>query len=467
MTSDLEFAAHLRDRLEVIAPDVAVDTSVVVRGGRRRQRVTALGSVAATTLVLAGGGWVAASVVQVPTPVPGESPDEWTAPAWFAEQAAQRAAFRDSLQACVDARGWAITVDEWGGGDHPSPRRRRWTGSSRTSTTAREASDVTSRNVDSETNTRNLYPMLVDTWECVVHLGYDVPPPPSEDELVRQYETDGPSEPIWTPYGDLMEAQLRAGHGGARSDLPPAVVSRHPRRNPSVAILVHRNRTFRLGDELLVRLPSAAGYAEAVAKEQRWLPVLAQHLPLPIPAPVAVGVPGQGYPWPWSVYRWLPGDSADAAPPEDLTRFAVDLAAFLTALQRAPGPGPEPGAHNWWRGGPVGHYDHETRHALEVLAGEVDVAGRHRGVGGRADVGLGRAGRLVARRRRHREPPGERRRPERRHRLRYLRLGRPLLRPGDRLDRLRRPVARRLPSERSTRTRRCGRERGGGRCGRR
>ena len=57
----------------------------------------------------------------------------------------------------------------------------------------------------------------------------------------------------------------------------------------------------------------------------------------------------------------------------DLVRFAVDLAAFLTALRRAPGPGPAAGAHNWWRGGPVSHYDDETRHALDVLAGEVDV----------------------------------------------------------------------------------------------
>ena len=35
------------------------------------------------------------------------------------------------------------------------------------------------------------------------------------------------------------------------------------------------NRTYRLGDDLLVRLPSAAGYAAAVAKEDRWLPRLA------------------------------------------------------------------------------------------------------------------------------------------------------------------------------------------------
>jgi hypothetical protein len=216
MTSDQDFAAHLRDRLEVIAPDVGVDTSVVVRGGRRRQRVTALVSVAATSLVLAGGAWVAASAVQVQTPPPGGSTDEWTAPAWFAEQAEQREAFRTSLQACVDARGWEITIDEWGGGDH---------GFTEKSELDRFVADVDdcSRSlgrhvgdVDPDTTTRNFYPLLVDTWECVVHLGYDVPPPPSEDELVRQYETDGSSGPIWTPYGELME---RLGTAPDREEL--------------------------------------------------------------------------------------------------------------------------------------------------------------------------------------------------------------------------------------------------------
>ena len=35
------------------------------------------------------------------------------------------------------------------------------------------------------------------------------------------------------------------------------------------------NRTFRLGDAMAVRLPSAECYAEQVDKEQRWLPWLA------------------------------------------------------------------------------------------------------------------------------------------------------------------------------------------------
>lgn len=43
------------------------------------------------------------------------------------------------------------------------------------------------------------------------------------------------------------------------------------------------NTTFRLGDDLSVRLPSADYYTAQVDKEHRWLPFLAEHLPLPIP----------------------------------------------------------------------------------------------------------------------------------------------------------------------------------------
>ena len=65
------------------------------------------------------------------------------------------------------------------------------------------------------------------------------------------------------------------------------------------------NRTFRLGERMTVRLPSADGYALQVDKEQRWLPILAPQLPLPIPTPVARGAPGEGYPHAWSVHSWL------------------------------------------------------------------------------------------------------------------------------------------------------------------
>jgi aminoglycoside phosphotransferase (APT) family kinase protein len=94
------------------------------------------------------------------------------------------------------------------------------------------------------------------------------------------------------------------------------------------------NRTFHLGAQMTVRLPSAAAYSLQVEKEQRWLPRLAPHLPLPIPVPLAMGQPAAGYPWHWSVYRWLDGEIATIERIADLGQFAINLAQFLIALYR-------------------------------------------------------------------------------------------------------------------------------------
>ena len=134
------------------------------------------------------------------------------------------------------------------------------------------------------------------------------------------------------------------------------------------------NRTFRVGELFAVRLPSAEGYAAAVAKEQRWLPVLAPRLPVPIPVPVARGRPGCGLPWPWSVYRWLPGEPARADRIPNPAGFAAELAAFLAALQSLDATaGPAAGPHSFWRGGPLSRYDPETRATAAALASVLDV----------------------------------------------------------------------------------------------
>ncbi|GAB3435626.1 aminoglycoside phosphotransferase family protein [Flindersiella endophytica] len=132
------------------------------------------------------------------------------------------------------------------------------------------------------------------------------------------------------------------------------------------------NRTFHLGSELSVRLPSAESYALAVEKEHRWLPVLAPRLPLPVPVPLAMGVPGEGYPYQWSVYRWLDGEPASLGNIADLTSFATGLAEFLIALRQiSPAGGPAPGLHNWYRGGPVATYGGLAQDALEALDGRI------------------------------------------------------------------------------------------------
>lgn len=133
------------------------------------------------------------------------------------------------------------------------------------------------------------------------------------------------------------------------------------------------NRTFHLGEDMSVRLPSTGACAPQVDKEHRWLPGLAPLLPLPIPVPLARGVPAHGYPWPWSVYRWLEGEAAAVGRVPDLLEFAVALARFLAALQQVdPSGGPPPGPHNFYRGGPLTVYDAETRQATATLSDELD-----------------------------------------------------------------------------------------------
>ena len=133
------------------------------------------------------------------------------------------------------------------------------------------------------------------------------------------------------------------------------------------------NKTFRLGDTMLVRLPGSFRYVAQVEKEHRWLPKLRPHLPLPIPFPLGLGAPGEGYPWPWSIYSWIDGDRLRVDRLQDLGRFAKDAAKFLMALHAIDAcDGPLGGAHNFHRGGSLMVYDTETRNSIAILAGEID-----------------------------------------------------------------------------------------------
>ncbi len=135
------------------------------------------------------------------------------------------------------------------------------------------------------------------------------------------------------------------------------------------------NRTYRLGEDMTVRLPTAASYAPAIAKESRWLPKLAPALPIPVPTIVADGAPGFGYPFPWSVRRWIPGETADRADIDNTTDFAVAIAEFIRALHRCDTTAaPMAGVHSFHRGHSPSVYDQQTRHCLDMLTGHVDTA---------------------------------------------------------------------------------------------
>jgi aminoglycoside phosphotransferase (APT) family kinase protein len=74
------------------------------------------------------------------------------------------------------------------------------------------------------------------------------------------------------------------------------------------------------------------------------------------------------------VYRWLAGEHTTTDRVADVDRFATDLAGFLGALYEIdPVGGPEPGEHNFFRGGPLAVYDSETREAISALKADIDV----------------------------------------------------------------------------------------------
>lgn len=135
------------------------------------------------------------------------------------------------------------------------------------------------------------------------------------------------------------------------------------------------NRTYRLGDALSVRLPSAVGYVPAVEKEQRVLPYLAAHLDVAVPEPVGLGVPGEGYPFPWSVRRWIDGRVVATVADLDHERFGREVGAGLRQLRAVPAAdGPAAGPHSFHRGAHPSVYGSEVVAALDALGGSVDRA---------------------------------------------------------------------------------------------
>jgi aminoglycoside phosphotransferase (APT) family kinase protein len=133
------------------------------------------------------------------------------------------------------------------------------------------------------------------------------------------------------------------------------------------------NALYRLGADMVVRLPRIHWAVGQAAKEQRWLPRLASHLPLAIPQPLALGEPGAGYPWQWAVHRWIAGENATAEHIADPRQAALDLAHFIAALQRIDAAGwPPPGPDDSYRGEPLTRRDAPTRAAINALRAVID-----------------------------------------------------------------------------------------------
>ena len=128
------------------------------------------------------------------------------------------------------------------------------------------------------------------------------------------------------------------------------------------------NVVYRLGTDLLVRLPQSSSAADQVAKDARWLPQLAPHLSVEIPTVVGEGRPTDLFPWPWSVQKWIDGSDAGSGAARDRIEVAAVLGTVVQEIRRVDTAGaPTPSAANSFRGAPLATRDDHVRHAARFI----------------------------------------------------------------------------------------------------
>jgi aminoglycoside phosphotransferase (APT) family kinase protein len=133
------------------------------------------------------------------------------------------------------------------------------------------------------------------------------------------------------------------------------------------------NRTFHLGSNMSIRLPSSESYTPQAEKEQTWLPFLSQKLPFQIPVLLEKGNPSEMFPYKWGIYKWLDGDNLELELIRDISRLAKDIARFLTQLQKIDTVNaPLAGRHCFYRGAPLEVYHAETKRAIHNLSKIID-----------------------------------------------------------------------------------------------
>ena len=129
------------------------------------------------------------------------------------------------------------------------------------------------------------------------------------------------------------------------------------------------NALFRLGDDLVARLPLVAATREQLEAEAAAAAELHGRTRFATQEPVAIGEPGAGYPMPWSVQTWLPG--AVATPDGQSEAFAHDLAEFIEGVRAIDTRGRTFAGDN--RGGHLPDHDAWMETCLERSEGLLDV----------------------------------------------------------------------------------------------
>ena len=132
------------------------------------------------------------------------------------------------------------------------------------------------------------------------------------------------------------------------------------------------NALFRIGDDLVARLPLQDHWEEGIDREWQWIPWLTSRITsLRLPEPVFKGRANDAFPFRWSIYRWIEGAPYDDGRIDDEAEAARTLARFvseLRALEITPAA-PEGGRE------PLAKLDERTHEAIENAGKLIDAPG--------------------------------------------------------------------------------------------
>jgi aminoglycoside phosphotransferase (APT) family kinase protein len=131
------------------------------------------------------------------------------------------------------------------------------------------------------------------------------------------------------------------------------------------------NSIWRLGTDLVVRLPRRAVAAQLIANELKWLPELSSRLPLNTSTPVRAGRADETYPWPWSISRWIEGVPGNEVMSDADGGCAELLGSFLRSLHR---PAPPDAPVNEFRGVALRRYEQSYSQRIEQLGDVIDAS---------------------------------------------------------------------------------------------
>lgn len=128
------------------------------------------------------------------------------------------------------------------------------------------------------------------------------------------------------------------------------------------------NRTFRLGDRMTVRLPSADGYVAGLVREAQTLAILGSSFGVAIPQVVASGVASTAFDRPWSIREWIDGHTLAEVETSERASAISGVGDALSELQACDTVGgPWAGRASAYRGCHVSAVGEEVQHGLPLL----------------------------------------------------------------------------------------------------